>query len=206
MLTFLKYAAAAVIAYFVGNVSTGIIIGKLFGNIDIRTKGSGNAGANNVMRTLGYLPFALTLIGDALKAVVAILLGRWIGGNIGGCVAAIAALLGHNWPVLYNFKGGKGMSSSLGIVLMFDPLMALILVLIQAALLISTGYMSVASITTAILLPVLTAIFGRGDTAYLVVTILMGVLALFCHRSNIKRLIEKKENKLDFKKIGSKKK
>ena len=197
----LKYLLIAVICYFLGNISTGLLIGKLTAQIDIRQHGSGNAGTTNVMRTLGWVPSLLTLAGDVLKAVLAVVIGRAIAGEIGWIVGAVAVLLGHNWPVVFGFKGGKGMACSLGIILATEPLFALIVLAVQVLVLVLTRYMSVASLTTSVLYPVLVICFHASDTPYVVFSILAACLAIFCHRSNISRLIHHTENRLDFSKI-----
>ena len=103
----LLYALCAVIGYALGCVSTGVIVSKLYGRIDIRNYGSGNAGMTNVMRTLGWVPSFLTFAGDALKGVLGALIGRWIGGELGMHIGGICAILGHNWPALFRFRGGR---------------------------------------------------------------------------------------------------
>ena len=199
---YVLWIAIAVGAYFLDNVSTGLIVGKSFGDIDIRKTGSGNAGATNIMRTLGWLPSVLTLAGDALKAFIAVKLGKWIGGDVGGYIAGIAVLLGHNWPVLLNFKGGKGMACSLGIILATEPWLALALLALQILIVAVTRYMSVASICTAILYAAAVAVFHPDNTGYIIFAALVCALALFCHRANIKRLLSGTENRLDFSKIN----
>ena len=199
---YVLWVLIAVGAYFLGNFSTGLIVGKSFGDIDIRKTGSGNAGATNIMRTLGWLPSVLTLAGDALKAFIAVKLGRLISGDVGGYIAGIAVLLGHNWPVLLDFKGGKGMACSLGIIFANEPWLALVLLVMQIVIVGITRYMSVASICTAIAYPIIVAICHPGNGGYIIFATLMCLLALFCHRSNIKRLLSHSENRLDFSKIS----
>ncbi len=199
---FLLWIAIAVGAYFLGNFSTGVIVGKAFGNIDIRKTGSGNAGTTNIMRTLGWLPSVLTLVGDALKAFIAVKLGRLISGDVGGYIAGIAVLLGHNWPVLLDFRGGKGMASSLGIIFACEPWLALVLLVMQVVIVAITRYMSVASICTAVAYPVIVAVCHAANTGYIVFAVIMCALALFCHRANIQRLMKHQENRLDFSKIS----
>ena len=199
---YVLWVVIAVAAYFLGNFSTGLIVGKAVGHIDIRKTGSGNAGTTNIMRTLGWAPSVLTLVGDALKAYIAVKLGKWIGGEMGGYIAGIAVLLGHNWPVLFDFKGGKGMASSLGIIFANEPWLALVLLVMQIVIVGITRYMSVASICTAIAYPIIVAVCHPGDVGYIVFAAIMGVLALFCHRANISRLISRTENRLDFNKIS----
>ena len=201
-MTIVKGILIAVIAYFLGNISTGLLVGKAVGHIDIRKTGSGNAGTTNVMRTLGWFPSVLTLLGDVLKALIAVLIGGAILGDTGKYIAGIAVLLGHNWPVCFGFKGGKGMASSLGIILATEPLLGLALFIIQVIILVATRYMSVASLCTAVLYPVLVIIFHHSNAAYVIFSIIVGALAIFCHRANIKRLMSHTENRLDFSKIS----
>lgn len=200
-MTFLKWVLIAVAAYFLGNISTGLLVGKAIGHIDIRKTGSGNAGTTNIMRTLGWFPSVLTLLGDVLKAVIAVLIGRALAGEMGQYVAGVAVLLGHNWPMLFGFKGGKGMASSLGIIIATEPILALVLFVIQVVILVVTKYMSVASLCTAVLYPVLVAIFHHDNAAYVIFAVIAGALAVFSHRGNIRRLMKHTENKLDFSKI-----
>ena len=198
-----RFVLIAVVCYFLGNVSWGLLIGQWMAHMDIRKHGSGGTGTTNVMRTLGWVPSLLTLIGDVLKAYLAVVIGRALGGDWGWKVGGIAVLLGHNWPVIYGFKGGKGMACSLGIILATDPPIAITALVLQVVILLCTRYMSVASICNAILYPVLVAIFRGGDVPYLVFSILACLLALFCHRGNIDRLLHGTEHRLDFSKIKS---
>ena len=194
---------STVIAYALGNISTGIIVGRLYGHIDIRKTGSGNAGTTNVMRTLGWLPSVLTLVGDVLKACIAVKIGRALAGETGGYISGIAVMCGHVWPVLYQFRGGKGMACALGVILANDAWLALALLGIQVVVVAATRYMSVASLVTSVLYPVIVAVTRPGNVRYIIFAACMSVLTIFCHRANIKRLIEKKENRLDFEKISS---
>lgn len=200
-MTFLKWILIAVAAYFLGNISTGLLVGRAVGHIDIRKTGSGNAGTTNIMRTLGWFPSVLTLLGDVLKAVIAVLFGRMLAGETGQYIAGVAVLLGHNWPVCFGFKGGKGMASSLGIIIATEPLLALVLFAVQVIILVVTKYMSVASLCTAVLYPVLVALLHHDNAAYVIFAVIAGALAVFSHRGNIRRLMTHTENKLDFSKI-----
>lgn len=200
-MTFLKWILIAVAAYFLGNISTGLLVGRAVGHIDIRKTGSGNAGTTNIMRTLGWFPSVLTLLGDVLKAVIAVLFGCMLAGETGQYIAGVAVLLGHNWPVCFGFKGGKGMASSLGIIIATEPLLALVLFAVQVIILVVTKYMSVASLCTAVLYPVLVALLHHDNAAYVIFAVIAGALAVFSHRGNIRRLMTHTENKLDFSKI-----
>ncbi len=201
-MNWLYLVLCAVIGYLLGSLSTGVVIARLFGNVDIRKQGSGNIGMTNVMRTLGWLPSILTFLGDALKGVAAALIGRAIGGEVGLHIGGAAAVIGHNWPVLFGFKGGKGMSTSLGYLIAADWRIALLLLVAQVIIVLITGYMSLASITTAIALPIVVLILHINSQGFIICAVLLGALALYSHRENIKRLIAGRENMLSAKKIS----
>jgi glycerol-3-phosphate acyltransferase PlsY len=201
-MNWLYLVLCAVIGYLLGSLSTGVVIARLFGNVDIRKQGSGNIGMTNVMRTLGWLPSILTFLGDALKGVAAALIGRAIGGEVGLHIGGAAAVIGHNWPVLFGFKGGKGMSTSLGYLIAADWRIALLLLVAQVIIVLITGYMSLASITTAIALPIVVLILHINSQGFIICAVLLGALALYSHRENIKRLISGRENMLSAKKIS----
>lgn len=198
---YLRYAIIAVVAYLLGNISTGIIISKLVAHTDIRSHGSGNAGATNMLRTFGWLPSVLTLMGDCLKAVIATFFGKLVGGDYGMLIAGVSAIIGHNWPVFYGFKGGKGIAASLGMIFVVSPMLAGILLLVEIIVVALTRYMSVASMFSAILYPILTFALYPHDLPRMIAAIIVCVLALFSHRVNIVRLIKGNENRLDFRKI-----
>ena len=104
-----RYAVIVVAGYLLGNISMGLIVSERY-HMDIREHGSGNAGTTNVLRTLGWLPSVLTLVGDVLKSFLACLLGKWLAGEPGLLVGGFMAVVGHNWPVFSGFRGGKGMA------------------------------------------------------------------------------------------------
>lgn len=199
----LQLIICGVIGYLLGNFASGILVGRVFGQIDIRKTGSNNAGTTNVLRTLGWTPSLLTFVGDAIKGVVAVLIGKWIGGLYGGYVAGICVVLGHNWPVFYGFKGGKGIATSFGAILTLHPLIALALIVCQIVVVAITRYMSVASICSALLFIVLVCATQWGDWTQIIFSVILSALAIFSHRANIVRLMNHNENKLDFKKINS---
>jgi glycerol-3-phosphate acyltransferase PlsY len=195
------YIIIAVAGYFLGNISTGLFVGRYMANIDIRQHGSGNAGMTNVLRTMGWLPSVLTLAGDVLKGVIAGLFGRWLGGEAGAMLGGLAAIAGHNWPVLLGFKGGRGIATSLGAIIVVNPYIAIALVLIQAAVVALTRYMSVASLVSAAAYFVLTFIARFGAFTEIAFALTVTLLAVYSHRENIGRLIKHSENRLDFSKI-----
>lgn len=198
----LKIILAILIGYALGNVSTGLIISKLGNGIDIRNAGSGNAGATNVLRTLGWLPSLLTFLGDAIKGVLGALIGMWLGGRTGAMLGGLAAIVGHNWPAAFGFKGGKGISTSFGVILVVQPYNAPWLLLAMAAALYLTHTVSIGSICASLLYVVLNVFETMlTDLPMFLFALAVGALALFQHRSNMQRLLKHNENALDFKKI-----
>ena len=205
MTLWLKYVLIAVVGYLLGNISVGILVAKLYGIKDIRKVGSGNAGSTNVLRNLGWLPSVLTLVGDCLKSFIAAKLGQWLAGDVGLLIGGTAAILGHDFPVFFRFKGGKGIAASLGMILTINPWLGIGLTAVVVLIAALTGYVSLGSITVSFLYPICIAVLLRGNvhyTAYIVFSIFASLLSLFCHRKNIQRLLHHEENKLDFKKIS----
>lgn len=201
----LKLILIAVGSYLLGNISSGILVAKAFGAGDIRKQGSGNSGTTNVLRTLGWLPSVLTLAGDCLKGLIACLLGRWFGGDLGMLLAGLCVTLGHDFPVFFGFKGGKGIATSLGMILVISPVLAISLLLVVLVVAGVSGYVSMGSLIVTVAYPVLTAIIFHGHENYhlfIIFSIICGLLSLYCHRANIMRLIRHEENRLDFKKIS----
>ncbi|MEI6602678.1 MAG: glycerol-3-phosphate 1-O-acyltransferase PlsY [Clostridia bacterium] len=216
----LKLLAVAAIGYLLGSINTSIIVGKFFG-IDIRKHGSGNAGATNTLRTLGAKPAIFTFGGDALKGVIACLLGRLIFGwtidpsinqgmqgmfyetaETGLLVAGLFAILGHNWPIYFGFKGGKGVLTSFAVLLMMDWRIALILLGVFLAITALTRYVSLGSIIAAFLYPFFTLIpvFGHEGWQFLLASSIVAAIIIFRHGANIGRLIQGKESKVFSKK------
>ncbi len=196
---------AGIIGYALGNVSSGILVAKLYGIKDIRKQGSGNAGTTNVLRTLGWVPSVLTLLGDCLKGLIAALIGKWLGGDLGLLVGGTCAVIGHDFPAAFGFKGGKGIATSWGMIFAVSPWIALILLALVLVIVGVSRYMSVGSIAAAVLYPILTLIFKRRSAAYglyVGFALFAGALAIFCHRANIGRLLRGEENRLDFVKIS----
>ena len=207
----LRIIAACALAYLIGSVSCGVLVGYAFGQGDVRKKGSGNAGTTNVLRTLGWVPSVVTLAGDAVKGWLATWLGGLIAGIPGMLAAGFCVLVGHIWPLFFRFKGGKGIGPALGMIFAISPWLAIGLLLAELVIVGSTGYMSIASIANTVLYPTFTAVlFWKHEYAalYILFAAMSGLLVLFAHRANVLRLIRRQENRLDFKKIklGTKKK
>ncbi|OPJ56876.1 glycerol-3-phosphate 1-O-acyltransferase PlsY [Alkalithermobacter paradoxus] len=184
---------SALIAYFIGNFSTSYIIGKLNGNIDIRKYGSGNAGATNVLRTLGKKAALYTFLGDAFKGVLAVIIGSRLGGEKAALVAAICVVLGHNWPVFLKFKGGKGVATTIGSILAIDPIVGVFSLAVGIISIIKTKYVSLGSVLGIVSLPIF--MLYRGGNR-LLVSCILALIIVFTHRENIKRLMNGTERKI----------
>ncbi len=203
-------AITALIAYLLGSISFAIIVSKVYAHDDVRKYGSKNAGMTNILRTYGKLPAFFTLLGDFLKGVLAVLIGRWIFSTMGitafdaGYVAGFFALLGHLYPVYFGFKGGKGVLTSLGIILVVNPLVFFILLIIFLPILFITKIVSLISITGALLYPVITLVVDlclRKPALFDVLfAALFSVIVIYKHKDNIRRLLNGTE-----KRIGDKK-
>ena len=202
----------AIIAYLIGSVNFSVILSKKMAGFDVREKGSGNAGTTNMLRSVGKKAAALTLICDVLKGVVAILIAMFIGWAFKVenqallvQIAGIAVVLGHTFPIFFGFKGGKGVATSLGILIMSNWQIGLICLVFGVLLIALTRMVSLGSCAAAVLFPVLTLfitdnyIVSQGS-GYLIYSIILAVIVLFNHRSNIKRIMAGNENRISFKK------
>ncbi|MBS5645625.1 MAG: glycerol-3-phosphate 1-O-acyltransferase PlsY [Clostridiales bacterium] len=192
------YVAIGIGAYLWGSLSPALIISDRIGKKDVRKYGSGNAGTTNMMRTFGWKFGLMTFVLDVIKGVAAALIGRWVGGQIGMSVAAVLVIVGHNWPVYYGFKGGKGIASTLGVMFVLMPMQTAILLPVVILIMALTRYVSVGSMLGVILESICVFIFYPGETLLQVTVVVLTVLALFGHRENIKRLCNGTENKLSF--------
>ena len=209
------YVIALIIAYAIGSINFSVILSKKMAGFDVREKGSGNAGTTNMLRSVGRKAAIYTLLLDILKGIVAIFIAiviGWIASNSNRAllvqIAAIAVILGHTFPIFFEFKGGKGIATSLGVILLVNWQIGLICLIFALVLMALTKMVSVGSCAAAILFPVLTlfsAQFGqyyivREGSRYFIFSVLLAALVLFNHRANIKRIMEGKENKLNFSK------
>lgn len=197
----LSFVVVAVQAYMLGSLNFALIISKRKFSDDVRNHGSGNAGMTNMLRTYGKSAAAFTLLGDAVKAALAILIGGLFNGMIGGYVAGFFCILGHMYPIYYKFKGGKGVVTSAVMILMLDWRVFLVLLVLFLLIVASTKYMSLGSIMGILVYPLLLYRFN-GPGINILFAFAIAVLVIFKHKDNIRRLLEHKENKLSF---GSKK-
>ena len=204
------YIIMGIIAYLIGSVNFSILISKKFAGFDVREKGSGNAGSTNMLRTAGKKWALLTLVCDILKGVVAIGVAIFIGsissemsGAVLVQVAALLVVIGHTFPIFFGFKGGKGVATSLGVILVLNYQIGLICLVFALIIMIVTRMVSLGSILAAILFPVLT-LFIRDNYIvegnYFIFGILLALFVMYNHRENLKRILAGSENKINLKK------
>ncbi|MEL7624425.1 MAG: glycerol-3-phosphate 1-O-acyltransferase PlsY [Clostridiales bacterium] len=192
----IKLLMAGIFAYLLGSMSFGIIIPRLLGTSrDIRQEGSGNAGATNVLRTQGKLQGALVLLTDLLKGALAAWIGLSLAGVAGGGVAGIFAMLGHCFPVFFGFKGGKGVATGAGVVLVLLPKALLIMIAAFILAILITRMVSLGSIAGAVTLLVC-MLFFQPPVPIILFGVCAVALVLWKHESNIKRILAGTENKL----------
>lgn len=202
-----------ILGYLIGSVSFANIIVKKIKGENINEIGSGNAGTTNVFRTAGFFPAIITFVLDMLKGSVAVLLPLLLAKLFKESYPAIymmaggvLAILGHIFPVFFKFKGGKGMATFLGIILAINPLVFLINISFMLVVILITRMVSIASISSAVLIPILTIFLNKHSILkdqniyFVFTTILIGLFILFKHRENIARIKEGKENKINLKK------
>lgn len=193
-----------VLSYLIGSINTSIIVSKIMGKTDIRKHGSGNAGATNTLRVLGKKAALFVVIGDGLKGVISILIVRGICNalNIDSTIpvyfAGVFTILGHNFPVFFGFKGGKGILTSLFIILMIDWRIGLLILAISVGVIAATRYVSLGSCIGSVLFVVFALIFHRGDMWFIGFAVIMSAMAIIKHRTNIARLIKGTESKIKF--------
>lgn len=209
------YIIVAVIAYLIGSVNFSILISKKMAGFDVREKGSGNAGTTNMLRSIGKKAAAITLICDILKGVISIAIAIIVGNIVKSIdkelllqIAGIAVVLGHTFPIFFGFKGGKGVATSLGVLLMSNWHIGLICLVFAIVLMALTRMVSLGSCAAAVLFPVLTLFInqhytvltdGKNGRVYFVYSVILAIIVLYNHRSNIKRILSGTENKLSFK-------
>ena len=196
-----------VAGYLLGSISTGVVLSRAFAKTDIRSQGSGNAGTTNMLRVLGRKMALLTFIGDMLKGIIAVFIGKWlVGGELGGLLGVVGAVLGHYYPLYFGFKGGKGIATSFGSLLFVFPVQALLAFAVFLILVAITHYVSVGSVAAAVTLPLLIVITRFNEPVLWIITVCIGASVIWRHRANIKRLMNHTENKLDFSTLKGKKK
>jgi len=188
---------AAILGYFIGNIQVAILLSRYVFKDDVRGHGSGNAGATNMTRVFGLGVGVITLIGDFLKALLAIFLGRLLGGDNGACAAGFAVVLGHDFPLLFGMKGGKGVACTIAVGLMTAPKLALFCILIGLGIIILSRIVSLGTLTGISVFAIVHLFFGWNDPVKTLVILALWALVLLRHRENIRRLLHGEEKKLD---------
>ena len=193
-----------IIPYLIGSINPAIIVSKEVYHDDIRSHGSGNAGTTNTLRTYGKKTAVLIFVLDFLKAVIAVVIGSLLmTREMGGAIAGLFVILGHMFPIYYGFKGGKGVASLAGVVLILSPIAFAILVPLFLLIVLMSRFVSLGSVMCVMLYPILQHAFHGKNGWVTLSSILIMILIVFMHRENIKRLMAGKESKISF---GSKKK
>lgn len=206
------YIVIAVLAYAIGSINFSVLISRKMAGFDIRDKGSKNAGTTNVLRNVGKKAAALTLLCDILKGVltigIAILMAKLIEGTNKAILMELAAffvVVGHTFPIFFEFRGGKGVATSLGVLLVINWKIGLICLIFAIFEMILCRMVSLGSISAAVLFPILT-FFIRDcyltdwEFSYLIFGVAMALFVIFNHRENVKRLMNGTENRISFKK------
>lgn len=216
--TVIKFALVVLVSYLLGSLNFSIIFSKGVVKKDIRESGSGNAGATNMLRTYGKKFALLTMLGDIIKVAIAIIIAFLIFGSPVKYLfasptdptemqqimfykqfAGFFCVIGHIFPVFFKFKGGKGVAACTGMVIMVDWRIALILFVIFVIIVAISKWISLGSITIAVLYPVLLYAFYKNIIVTLI-ALIFAVMVVVAHRQNIKRILNKTENKISFKK------
>jgi glycerol-3-phosphate acyltransferase PlsY len=211
-----KAVLVIVIGYLLGSLNTSLIVGKFYGK-DVRQHGSGNAGLTNTLRTFGKLAALYVILGDILKGFLSCLIGYYIlndqgeaisnmlgnTGNLGLMIGGTGAVIGHNWPLYFGFKGGKGILTTFAVVMTADPKIGLILLGIFIVVLAVTRYVSLGSIIGAAMFPILSGFFGAGKkgVVFIIFAALIAIMAITRHHANIGRLLKGTESKFGAKKV-----
>ena len=207
MIDILKLFVALVFGYLLGSLNTAVIVGKIYDR-DIRSYGSKSAGLTNTLRTLGKSAAMFVLIGDILKGIIACYIGLLLGvyfysggamDSLSLLVAGAGAVIGHNWPIYFSFKGGKGALTAVAVLFMIDWVMALLCLAFFVTIIALTRYVSLGTILATTLISAISFIPVFGHTLYFNIFVcLMALMVIFRHRENIQRLLSGTENKLTF--------
>lgn len=197
----MNFIIMLILCYFIGAIPSGVWIGKIFKNIDVRDYGSKNSGATNSYRVMGPKFGVAVLIADTLKGFLSLLIAsKYIDNPFQILVLAMVTILAHTYSCFINFKGGKGVATSLGVFLFLTPYVILILILIFLTVFAMFRYVSLASVVTAGALPILVFIMDKNDNIYLfILSLIIGIFVIYRHKTNIERLFKGTETKFKFK-------
>lgn len=183
-----------VLAYLAGSLSPSVFLGRLLKGIDVREHGSGNAGTTNAFRVLGTRVGVAVLAGDVLKGFLPVLLARSLSSSVVTVLVAFAAIAGHNWSIFLRGKGGKGVATGAGTLLAMTPVILAVLVTCFLVVLVTTGFVSLASLTAVVLYPILVIATGQSPP-YIVFALVASGVVIFAHRGNIARLVRGQERR-----------
>jgi glycerol-3-phosphate acyltransferase PlsY len=206
----LRLVAAAIAGYCIGSIPSGVVVGRLFGNVDPRTRGSGKTGTTNILRTLGPGPAAMVLILDLAKGIAAVLLARYVfmptsaGASAdlrawAEAIGALAAVLGHTFSVFIHFTGGRGVATGGGAIFAMQPIVGVAGLIAMAVPIAITRYVSLGSMLAAIACAALDlglVLSGRDLWGHAAFMIIGAIFILWSHRDNIERLVHGTERKL----------
>ncbi|GMA52520.1 glycerol-3-phosphate acyltransferase [Alicyclobacillus contaminans] len=189
---------SVILSYLIGSISSSTLLGRWIAKIDIREHGSGNAGATNTLRVLGWRLAIIVLLADVLKGMVAICLA-WNLGHGGAWttyLSGLAVIVGHNWPIFFGFRGGKGVATTIGVLLLTMPVPAVLAGVLAIVLVLVTRIVSVGALTFTILTPIFLILLEHHRTGALVFAIVIALLSIYQHRQNLVRLMNGRENRI----------
>jgi acyl phosphate:glycerol-3-phosphate acyltransferase len=193
----LTAVALVVLGYLIGSVSPSVFLGRLFKGIDVRQRGSGNAGTTNAFRVLGSRLGLAVLFADLLKGVIPVLVARYLSTPLVTVLVAFACVIGHNYSVFLRGRGGKGVATGAGAAIAMMPIPMALLIAAYLGLFFGTRVVSIASIACTILLPVAAIAFGE-PLPYIVGCCLLSLVVLWAHRANFRRLWAREEPRVTF--------
>lgn len=192
-----KIIIIALSSYLLGSISASYFLGKIFTRKDIRQHGSGNVGATNALRVFGPKIAAVSFVYDILKGVAAVIIGNQLLGDNGALIGGVCAVIGHNYPVFLGFKGGKGVATTLAVVLAINPLVASICIGVGLIIIIRSKYVSLGAVVGMALLPIVGLILVQPfDVNFFVFSLFLGAMSIYRHKGNINRLLNGNESKL----------
>lgn len=188
---------SAIIAYLIGSISFSTLLGRWVRKIDIREHGSGNAGATNTLRIMGVRYAIIVLLADIVKGMIAVLIAMALGGGnpwVTG-ISGFLVIVGHNWPVYFGFRGGKGIATAIGVLVLLMPKSLLLGCLIALILIALTRYVSLGALVGTILIPFFGLAF-HSTASHIILAFIIALLSVWRHRQNIGRLLRGRENRL----------
>jgi len=190
------YLIVAVISYMIGNIQCAVLLSKWKYKDDVRNHGSGNAGSTNMVRVFGLKSGLITFVGDFLKGILAVLLGRWIAGEFGGYIGALFVILGHDFPVVLRFRGGKGVATTFAIAWMLHPFFGLLLTIVAVIMFLLSKTISIVSLVSSTFYFLLILLFEWVNTPLVVSIAVFWTLIFVRHAENIKRIFNGTETRL----------